>query len=465
MPSAIIAVGPFPAPGQDHADRSHADGSADPSTTAPQTPEPVTMNRPATELPPRSAAPGRPDPASAADVHRPFDAGFFRDPYPVYARLRTLGPVLKVVLPDGSHAWLVTREEHVRAAFTDPRLSVNKARSRNGYQGFSLPPALDANLLNIDPDDHLRLRRLVSRGFTPRHVERLRDRVGTAAAHYADRLAERLAEHGTADLLAEFANPLPLVVIGHLLDVPEADGRAFSRWVAAMHAPARPGDTAEAIEHIHRYLLELIRARRAAPGDDLLSSLIAARDADDRLSEDELVSLAFLLLMAGTENVQHLISGGVLTLLRHPEHLAALRSRPELMPDAVEELLRHAHPNQMAIRRFPTTSVEIAGVRIPAGDTVLLGLASAHRDPDRYPEPELFDIHRADKSHLALGHGLHYCLGASLARMEIGVALGTLLDRFPGLRLAVSDGELEWRQSFRSHALRRLPVAVSAPAG
>ncbi|WP_067356079.1 cytochrome P450 [Streptomyces noursei] len=203
----------------------------------------------------------------------------------------------------------------------------------------------------------------------------------------------------------------------------------------------------------------LIDARRAAPGDDLLSSLIAARD-DDRLSEDELVSLAFLLLMAGTENVQHLIGGGLLTLLRHPEQLAALRRRPELMPEAVEELLRCAHPNQMAIRRFPTEAVEIAGTRIPAGDTVLLSLASAHRDPARYPKPDRFDIHRPDKAQLALGHGPHYCLGAWLARMEIGIASGTLIERFPELQLAVPYGQLEWRESFRSHALRRLPVSV-----
>ncbi|MHB6912366.1 cytochrome P450 family protein [Streptomyces sp. DB-54] len=407
---------------------------------------------------------GRSTRDDATAVHRPFDAEFFRDPHPVYARLRSLGPVLKVALPDGTRAWLVTREEHVRAAFSDPRLSVNKARSRNGYQGFSLPPALDANLLNIDPDDHLRLRRLVSKGFTPRHVERLRGRVVAAAAHYADRLADRLAEHGEADLVAEFANPLPLVVIGYLLDVPEPDSRAFSGWVDAMFAPAHPGHTAEAIEHIHRYLLGLIGVRRAAPGEDLLSSLIAARDAGDRLSEDELVSLAFLLLMAGTENVQHLISGGLLALLRHPEQLTALRRRPERMPDAVEELLRHAHANQMAVRRFPTEAVEIAGTRIPPGDTVLLALASAHRDPARYPEPDRFDIDRADTSHLALGYGLHYCLGASLARMEIGTALSTLLERFPGIRLGVSETELEWRQSFRSHALRRLPVSVPTSA-
>ncbi|MGW9077204.1 cytochrome P450 family protein [Streptomyces kronopolitis] len=389
-------------------------------------------------------------------LSRPFDHEFFQDPYPTYARLRDAGPVHRIALPDGSPVWLVTRERDVRAGLTDTRLSVNKAHSTNGYRGFSLPPALDANLLNIDPDDHLRLRRLVSKGFTPRHVEQLRTRVATVAAQ----LADRLAEAGEADLVTTFANPLPLAVIGDLLAVPEADSRTFSGWVAAMFAPEYPGHTAEAIGRIHRYLVDLIADRRARPADDLLSSLIATRDEGTRLSEDELVSLAFLILMAGSENTQHLISGGLLALLRHPDQLATLRARPELMPEAVEELFRFAHPNQMAIRRFPTEPVDIGGVRIPVGDTVLLGLAAAHRDPARYPEPDSFDLHRADKAHLALGHGVHYCLGAALARLEIRTALATLLDRFPRLRLAVPDEQLEWRASFRSHALKRLPVAV-----
>ncbi|MBL1088222.1 MULTISPECIES: cytochrome P450 family protein [Streptomyces] len=389
-------------------------------------------------------------------LSQPFDQDFFNDPYPVYARLRAQGPAHRVALPDGSAAWLVTREREVRAALTDLRLSVNKAHSTTGYQGFALPAALDRNLLNIDPDDHLRLRRLVSKGFTPRQVERLRERVAAAA----EDLADHLAALGQADLVSEFANPLPLVVIGDLLDVPPADRRPFSEWVSAMFAPQHPGHTAESIDRIHHFLLDLIATRRAHPGDDLLSALIDARDDGDRLSEDELVSLAFLILMAGSENAQHLISSGLLALLRHPEQLALLRSRPDLMPGAVEEILRFAHPNQMAIRRFPTEPIEIGGVPIPCGETVLLCLASANRDPDRYGEPDRFDIRRADVAHLALGHGLHYCLGAALARLEIGTALATLLRRFPNVQLAVPADSLEWRASFRSHALRQLPVRV-----
>ncbi|WP_431046873.1 cytochrome P450 family protein [Streptomyces sp. P1-3] len=398
-------------------------------------------------------------PSPAGTLPAPFDDAFFTDPYPVYAQLRQAGPVHHAATPDGSPVWLVTREEDVRTWLTDPRLSVNKAHARRGYQGFSLPPALDANLLNIDPADHLRLRRLVSQAFTPRRVEDLRERVQAAA----DRLADGLAAQRTADLVEHYANPLPLIVIGELIGVPEHSRRAFSAWVGSMFDPECPGQVAESVDRIHRFLLELIATRRGAPCDDLLSAMIAARDEGDRLSEDELVSLAFLILLAGTENTQHVISNGLLTLLRHPRQLAALRGDPGLLATAVEEMLRCTHPNQWAIRRFPTEDIAIGGVRIPAGDTVMLGIASANRDPDRYPDPDSFDIHREDKQHLTLGHGLHYCLGAPLARLEIQIALGTLLRRFPRIDLALPAGSLRWRASFRSHALKELPITVGPP--
>ncbi|MFJ8311684.1 MULTISPECIES: cytochrome P450 [unclassified Streptomyces] len=401
-------------------------------------------------------------PASDQSLPQPFDRDHFADPYATYERLRKEGSVHRIRLPDGSPVWLVLGEEHVRAGLADPRLSVNKAHAGNGYQGFSLPPALDANLLNIDPDDHLRLRRLVSKAFTPRYVDGMRQRIESAAGRLADRLAERLEADGSADVVSAFANPLPLTLIGDLLAVPEADWRAFSDRVNTMLDPGSSGELVEAIQYIHRFLLDLVAARRAEPGDDLLSELIAARDEGDRLSEDELVSLAFLILMAGSENTQHVISGGLLVLLNHPGQLAALRADPSLMPQAVEELLRYVNPNQMAIRRFPTEPIDIGGVTVPVGDTVLLCLAAAHRDPARYDDPERFDIHRADTAHLALGQGMHYCLGAALARMQLRTALGTLVRRFPGLALDCPADQLAWRTSFRSHALKRLPVRLGS---
>ncbi|MEU4211629.1 cytochrome P450 [Streptomyces sp. NPDC026206] len=397
------------------------------------------------------------EPAPSHTLPMPFDAAFFDDPYAVYARLRPAAPVHHVSTPDGAAIWLVLRETDVRAGLTDPRLSVDKAHSRSGYKGFTLPPALDANLLNIGPADHLRLRRLVSKAFTPRRIEDLRGRVQVAADHLADGLAAR---GGTADLVEHYANPLPLIVIGDLLGVPEDSRRPFSAWAGSMFDPSHPGQVAESVGHIHRFLLDLVATRRAAPGKDLLSAMITARDEGDRLSEDELVSLAFLILLAGSENTQHLITNGLLTLLGHPRQFEEVRADPALLPAAAEEILRHAHPNQWAIRRFPTEDLDIGGVRVPAGDTVMLGIASANRDPGRYPGPDAFDIHREDKQHLSLGQGMHYCLGAPLARMETEIALGTLMRRFPRIGLATAPQELRWRASFRSHALKALPVAV-----
>ncbi|MER8001648.1 cytochrome P450 [Streptomyces sp. NPDC095613] len=395
----------------------------------------------------------------ATHLPRPFGNDSFADPYPVYAELRNEAPVHRIALPDGSPVWLVLRDTDVRTALTDPRLSVNKAHSSTGYKGFSLPPALDANLLNIDSADHLRLRRLVARGFTARTVESMHDRVRSAV----DALADGLPEEGPADLVSGFADPLPITVIGDLFGVPDRDRRPFSRWVANMFAPAYPGQVNESVDAIHRFLIDLIAARRAEPGNDLLSELISARDEGDRLSEDELVSLAFLILMAGSENVQHIIISGLLTLLRHPAQFSELRANQELLDGAVEEILRYAHPNQMAIRRFPTEPVDIGSARIPPGDTVLLCLASANRDPDRYTAPERFDIHRPSTGHLALGHGLHYCLGAPLARLQIRNAIGTFMRRFPDLALAAEPDQLRWRSSWRSHALQSLPVTLGEP--
>ncbi|MEV6951143.1 cytochrome P450 [Streptomyces sp. NPDC051183] len=400
----------------------------------------------------------------AAPLPRPFDDSFAKDPHAVWARLRQAGSVHRVELPDGLKVWLVTHERDVRAGLPDARFSVNKRHSTTGFSGFSLPPALDRNLLNVDPDDHLRLRRLVAKGFTPRHVDMLRESIQEAVDGLIDGVLERIAASGEADLVAAFAKPLPLRVVGALLDVPAADQDRFAGWVAGMLAPRSREELVTAIGAIHRFLIDLVAERRVRPGEDMLSGLIAARDEEDRLSEDELVSLAFLILMAGSENVQHVIGNGMLALLTHPEQLAALRADHGLLPEAVEELLRYAQPVQTAIRRFPTEPVDIAGRRIPAGETVLFSLASAHRDPARYPDAERFDIHRADKAHLALGHGMHYCLGAPLARLELTLALGTLLDRVPGLRLARPAEELAWGTTFRSHAVRALPVAANVVA-
>ncbi|RNG03807.1 cytochrome P450 [Streptomyces botrytidirepellens] len=384
------------------------------------------------------------------------------DLYPALAALREAGPVHRIAGTDGRPAWLVTRYDDVRRAFADPRLSLDKRHAAPGnYSGFSLPPALDTNLLNMDPPDHTRVRRLVVKAFTSGRVEKLREPVRRVAGE----LLDAIEADGRADLLATYAGQLPIIVICDLLGVPEGDRRDFRAWSDALITPdpARPQGAKEAVGAMLRFYTGLIAKKRAEPGDDLLSDLIRVRDDEteggaDRLSEDELTSLAFLILLAGYENTVHLIANSVLSLLDHPELLHELREDPARIPAAFDELARYEAPAPLAIRRFPREDIEIGGVTIPAGETVLLSVASAHRDPARFQDPDALNPHIGRSGHLALGHGIHYCLGAPLARMETDIALATLLSRFPGLRLEVPREELRWRPTIRARGLISLPV-------
>lgn len=384
-------------------------------------------------------------------------AELLADPYAVYARLREAGPVHRIAGTDGLPAWLVTRYEDVRQALADPRLSLDKAHaSPGGYRGLALPPALDANLLNMDPPDHTRVRRLVSQAFTPRRVALLREPVRRTA----DALLDAVVPLGRTDLVASYAAPLPIAVICELLGVAEGDRPDFRSWTDALVAPdpARPERARQAVGALLAFFAGLLARKRAEPADDLLSAMIAVRDEEDRLSEDELMSLAFLILFAGYENTVHLIGNATLALLTAPAQLAALRADPARLGPAVEELARYDGPAPLAIRRFPTEDVTIGGVTVPAGETVLLSLAAAHRDPRRFPEPDRLDIGRDATGHLALGHGIHYCLGAPLARLETEIALAALLERLPGLELDVPVEQLRWRPSMRTRGLLALPV-------
>ncbi|WP_371501666.1 cytochrome P450 [Kitasatospora sp. NBC_00374] len=385
-------------------------------------------------------------------------AELLQDLYGGYAALRESAPVRRLVGPDGLPFWLVTRYRDVKELLADPRLALDKRHALPGnYRGLALPPALDANLLNMDPPDHTRIRRLVSQAFTPRRIERLRD----AVQRTADHLVDAIEPLGRTDLIAAFAGPFPIAVICDLLGVPAGHRRDFRAWTDAVITPdpARPEQARAAVGAMLEFFTQLVEEKRAEPGDDLLSALIAARDeGDDRLGEDELTSLAFLILFAGYENTVHLIGNGVLALLDHPEQLDALRRDPALIPAAVEELARFDGPAPLAIRRFPREDVTIAGVTVPAGETVLLALGSANRDPDRFDRPDRLDLHRADNAHLALGQGIHYCLGAPLARMETAIALETLLRRLPALALDVPRDELRRRPSLRARGLLALPV-------
>jgi len=389
--------------------------------------------------------------------------GLLDHPYDVYRRLRDSAPVHRITGPDGTPAWLVTRYDDVRAALADPRLSLDKRHATAGtYKGFQLPAALEANLLNMDPPDHTRIRRLVGRAFTPRRIQQLR----TPIRRTADGLLDALGPHGTTDLVASYAAPLPITVICDLLGIPEEHRLDFRIWTDTLIAPdpaAGPEAAREAVVAMFGYFTRLLADKRRSPADDLLSDMIAVREEGDRLSEDELMSMTFLILFAGYENSVQLIGNAVLALLQHPEQLAALRRDPSRLPAAVEEFARYESPALFALRRFPVEDVTISGVTVPAGETVWVSLAAANRDPSRFPDPDRLDLGRDASGHLTLGHGIHYCLGAPLARAETEIAVAALLERFPAL--APADENLRWRHSLRARGLLALPVTYGQCAG
>lgn len=382
-----------------------------------------------------------------------YGADFTANPYPFYAKLREAGPVHEVRMPDGFQFWLVVGHEEGRAALTDPRLA--KSPSVIGVR----PPEEDiigVHLLAADAPDHTRLRRLVTAEFTGRRVESLRPRIERLTHDLADAMepAER------ADLVDAYAFPLPITVICELLGVPAEDRETFRGWSNELVTPTGEQGMLDALEGFGGYLDGLIEDKRATgPADDLLSGLIAARaEGGDRLSGPELRAMAYLLLIAGHETTVNLISNTVRNLLTHPEQLAALRADPDLLDGAIEESLRYDGPVETGTFRFSREPVTLGDTVIPAGESVLVGIGALDRDPVRFPEPDRFDIRRDTKGHLAFGHGIHYCLGAPLARLEGRIALRTLLDRFPRLELDPEGAPWEWLPGLLLRGVRHLPV-------
>jgi len=391
---------------------------------------------------------------------------FAQDAHVFAELLRAGGPVRRVRLPPrGLPCYLVTGFADARALLADPRLRKNSQGIRDLFEA-KLPPEatqgtfgqdLSWHMLNSDPPDHTRLRKLVNKAFTGRTVARLRPRVEEITAE----LLDALAGQERADLLPSFAAPLPITVICELLGVREEDRADFSGWSRTLlSAPVRPEEMQAAAQNMLAYLTALIAQKRAEPAEDLLSDLVHASDDGDSLSEPELVSMAFLLLVAGHETTVNLIANAVLALLREPEQLARLRAEPELLPGAVEEFLRFDGPIHLATLRFTAEPVEVGGVTIPEGEFVLVSLLGANRDEERFAEPDRLDITRAAGGHLAFGHGIHYCVGAPLARLEAEIALGGLLARFPDLALDAKPDELVYRPSSLVHGLESLPVRL-----
>ncbi|MEV7373295.1 cytochrome P450 [Streptomyces sp. NPDC090301] len=383
------------------------------------------------------------------------DPRFLQDPYPAYAALRSISPVRPVSGPGGRPGYLVTGYAEAREALGDARLSKDTAAFFAGKQsGRRLHPAVAHTMLAADPPQHTRLRRLVTKAFTTGAVARLRPYI----ARVTDELLDQWPADGPFDFVAGLAVPLPVIVICELLGVPQADRPQVRRWSAELFAAGEP-DVIDAASHaMADYMTALVAAKRHDPGSALLDRLIAARDGDDQLSEAELVSLAVLLLVAGHETTANALGNALLALLRHPAALDRLRSEPDAVPAALDELLRFDSAVSTATFRFTTEAVELGGTEIPAGVPVTVALGAANRDPARFPWPDRLDLDRNAAAHLAFGHGMHRCVGAPLAKAEAEIALRALLTRFPGVRLAVPADRPEWRHTRLVRGLASLPV-------
>ncbi|MFC1418012.1 cytochrome P450 family protein [Streptacidiphilus cavernicola] len=397
-----------------------------------------------------------PRPHPAQPPHSPDDPAA---PYSGYARMRSGCPV-QALAADGPSAagpgsYLVTGYDEARQALADPRLSKDTAAFfADKPSQRQLHPAVARTMLATDPPEHTRLRALVTRAFSTGAVARMRPYIASVTEELLDRWPVR----GRVDLVADLAVPLPVTVICELLGVPEADRAEVRIWSAELFAAGQPERIDAASHALADYLSALIAARRRAPGDALLDQLIAVRDGSDRLTEEELLSLSVLLLVAGHETTANFLGNAVLALLLHPDELAGLIREPARIPDALDELLRFDAPVSTATFRYAAEPLTLGGVHIPAGAPVLVAPGAANRDPLRFASPDRLDLTRDASGQLGFGHGIHRCLGAPLARAEGEIALRALLARFPGLRLAVPADQLAWRRTRLMRGLVSLPL-------
>lgn len=392
---------------------------------------------------------------------QPWDLTHQPDPHPIYHQMRTQAPVYPATGPTtGRRTWFLTGHHDVQAVQRHPDIGRELAGLTDElaapHRAAGLDPGhqLSRNLLNLDPPDHTRLRRLVAPAFGPRTVAPLAARIEEIVA---DLIEGMRAANGEVDLIEALALPLPVTVIAELLGIPIDDRHSFRTLVdRVLHGD---GPDQSGFADFAAYLTERIEWRRRNPGEDLLSQLIEAKEAGDRLTHSELLATAFLLLIAGHETTVNLIGNGVLELLRHAPQLRQLRTHPALIDSAVEEILRYRGPVERGRHLFTLADVELAGVRIPRGEVLIPVLAAANRDPAVFEAPDTFDITRQPNRHVGFGHAAHFCLGAPLARLEGKVAISALVQQFPNLSLAIDPTEAEWTNgNAMLRGLRRLPV-------
>lgn len=391
---------------------------------------------------------------------------FKANPYPFYARLRAEAPVFRTVLPDKQPAWLVTRYSDVIAILKDEqRFAKNPTNAKTLEQVKKMPwvppmfRAFSQNMLDSDGEQHTRLRGLVHKAFTPQLVEHMRTRVETLA----DELLDKAARQGHMDVIKDYALPIPLTIISEIMGIGPADQAAFHRWMGTimeLGSTAFPLLGIPNLWAIQRFFRRTIKERRVEPREDLITALVRAEEAGDKLNEDELLAMLLILLIAGHETTVNLIGNGTLALLENPDQMTLLRQKPELIKNVIEELLRFVSPVEQATERYAREDITLHGVTIPKGEMVLVVLASANRDEEQFENPDKLDITRENIKHVGFGQGVHYCVGAPLARLEGQIAINMLVQRLPHLRLGVAPEALRWRPTLTVRGLERLPVAV-----
>lgn len=390
----------------------------------------------------------------------PFATAEYKaNPYAFYEELRRDLPVYKTLLPNGTEVWVVSRYEDVLAGLKDSRLikDISKVRGKSFLEMIGIGRMRGKNMLRADPPEHGRLRSLANEAFKPKYVRELRGRV----QQIADELIDKVQAKGKMEFISEFAFPLPIRVISEMLGVPEKDQDKFRKWSGDLInsgalSSERPVISPDLLQLV-QYVRKVVDDHRKNPRADVVTQLIEAEEKGDRLSDDEVVSTVVLLLVAGHETTVNLIGNGMLALLLNPEQLEKLKRDPALMKPAIEELLRFVNPVQL-VNRYAIEKIQIAGQEIPAGAHLVMAVGAADHDPACATSPEQLDLAREDAKHVAFGQGIHYCLGAPLARLEGEIAFATLLNRLPNMRLAVRPESVQWRPAIELRGLAELPV-------
>lgn len=397
-----------------------------------------------------------------ADEYKIWSPENRASPHPLYAKMRREAPILRMISPaTGKPIWFFTRYDDCVTVLKDTRFG--KEIEKQHDQGLvaddgaamDVLAVVNRNMLNFDPPDHTRLRGLVHKAFTPQVVTNLRPRIGEIAL----KLVTEMRDSGEADLLSAYAYPLPITVIAELLGVPTADRTCFHEWAQALLISGDSGNLNEAVQEFTAYIQAIFDERRANPGDDLISALIAAEETGDEIDATELIGMVFLLLVAaGHTTTANLIGNGTLALLQHPDQMSRLRDNPGLISSAVEEMLRYECSLERATMRWAFEDVEMRGQIISRGDAMIPLLLAANRDPAQFSDPDRFDITRHPNRHIAFGSGIHHCLGAALARLEGAIAISTLLKMLPHLQLNIGFDQLEWHDNLLIRGLKTLPV-------